>query len=145
MSSPWWVPRAVQRLTTLSPSAIRSSIGTRRQEIYRRKYDAAKTLEAFSAKLKHETDLDAFSYDLVGAVRDTSHQGAMGREPDNGHLARAVAQREGSAYIVLVYAGMVLVASARGFDGSLCAERRIDESRSQVSSWWPVPRSCSGP
>ena len=38
---------------------------------YRRKYDARKTLESFSAKLRNETDLDALSDDLVGAVRET--------------------------------------------------------------------------
>jgi hypothetical protein len=38
---------------------------------YRRKYDAAKTLAAFSAKLRDETDLDSLSDDLVGAVRET--------------------------------------------------------------------------
>jgi hypothetical protein len=38
---------------------------------YRRKYDAAKTLAAFSAKLRDETDLDTLSDDLVGAVRET--------------------------------------------------------------------------
>jgi hypothetical protein len=38
---------------------------------YRNKYDARKTLEGFSAKLRDETDLDALSDDLVGAVRET--------------------------------------------------------------------------
>jgi hypothetical protein len=38
---------------------------------YRSKYDARKTLEAFSAKLRDETDLDALSEDLVGVVKET--------------------------------------------------------------------------
>src|ERR687889_476934 len=38
---------------------------------YRRKYDARKTLESFSAKLRNETDLDALSDDLAGVVRKT--------------------------------------------------------------------------
>ena len=41
------------------------------RRFYRSKYDAAKTLEAFSAKLSHDTDLDALSDDLVGVVRET--------------------------------------------------------------------------
>ena len=41
------------------------------RSFYRRKYDAVKTLEAFSAKLRNDTDLAALSEDLVGMVRET--------------------------------------------------------------------------
>jgi uncharacterized membrane protein YhdT len=41
------------------------------RRFYRSKYDARKTLEAFSAHLRNETELDALSDDLVGVVRET--------------------------------------------------------------------------
>jgi hypothetical protein len=41
------------------------------RRFYREKYDAAKTLSAFSAGLKDATDLDRLRDDLVGVVRET--------------------------------------------------------------------------
>jgi hypothetical protein len=41
------------------------------RRFYRRKYDARKTLEDFSAQLRNETDLNALSDDPVGVVAET--------------------------------------------------------------------------
>ena len=38
---------------------------------YRSKYDARKTLEGFSARLRNETDLDGLNAELVTVVRET--------------------------------------------------------------------------